>query len=158
VEIANEQYLLTPISRTFHGRDVFSPSAAHLASGVPLEELGPPVATDALVRLEVPRPEVAGSRIRATVLYVDRFGNVQLNLTAADLADAGIEPGGQVEVEAGFERYFAVAARTFADVRSGDIMLYEDSYRNVALAISGGSASEMFGTRPGQTLRITRPQ
>lgn len=155
VEITNSDYVLEPVSRTFHGRDVFSPVAAHLALGVPLEVLGRPVASEALVRLEVPEPEVGPGEIRATVLYVDRFGNVQLNLTRAELEQAGILPGTRVEVEAAYELFFAVAARTFADVRPGDIVLYEDAYQNVALAINGGSAAEMFGVRVGQELRLS---
>src|SRR5579862_3815041 len=79
-ELANPAYALGPVSRTFHGRDLFSPAAAHLALGVPPAELGPPLDPDALVRLDVPRPEIGPSRIRATVLAVDRFGNVALNV------------------------------------------------------------------------------
>src|SRR5918999_2002778 len=70
-ELANPQYALGTISRTFHGRDLFAPAAAHLSLGVPLEELGPPLATDVLVRLDLPEPDVAPARIVATVLYVD---------------------------------------------------------------------------------------
>jgi S-adenosyl-L-methionine hydrolase (adenosine-forming) len=98
---------------------------------------------------------VGTRRIRATVLYVDRFGNVQLNLTSSHLEQVGVEPGSQVEVEVGFERYYAVAARTFAEVRAGDIVLYEDAYWNIALAINRGNAAEMFGARVGQELRLT---
>jgi S-adenosylmethionine hydrolase len=98
---------------------------------------------------------VGTRRIRATVLYVDRFGNVQLNVTAAELDRVGIVPGSRVEVEVGFERYFAVAARTFAEVRRGDIVLYEDAYRNIALAINQGNAAEMFGAVVGQDLKLT---
>src|SRR5947207_6432696 len=77
-ELANPRYALETVSRTFHGRDLFSPAAAHLALGVPLGDLGPPIALDALVRLELPKPEVGRSRIRATALSVDRFGNIAL--------------------------------------------------------------------------------
>lgn len=156
VEIQNTEYLLEPISRTFHGRDIFSPAAAHLARGLSLEELGPAVDPAALERIDIPEPEVGSSRVRLTVLYVDRFGNVQLNATQDDLEQAGIRPGTRVEVESGFEAYFAIAASTFADVRPGDIVLYEDAYRNVALAINGGSAADMLLARPGRELRIKR--
>ena len=75
------------------------------------------------------------------MLYVDRFGNVALNLTREHARPrSAIVPGTQVELELGGERYYAVAARTFADARPGDIILYEDSYRNMSVAISGGSA------------------
>jgi S-adenosylmethionine hydrolase len=155
VEIADERFMLQPVSRTFHGRDVFSPAAAHLATGVALAELGPPLDSGELARLEVPEAQVGAARIRATALYVDRFGNVQLNVTSHQLEQVGIVPGSKVEVEVRFERYFAVAARTFADVRPGDIVLYEDAYRNIALAINRGNAAHMFATRVGQEVRLS---
>jgi S-adenosylmethionine hydrolase len=155
VEIADERYMLTPISRTFHGRDIFSPTAAHLAAGVDLAELGPALEPGTLTSLEVPAPQVGSSRIRATALYVDRFGNIQLNLTSEQLEQIGIVPGTKVEVEVRFERYFAVAARTFADVRPGDIVLYEDAYRNIALAINQGDAARMFSARVGEEVRLS---
>jgi S-adenosyl-L-methionine hydrolase (adenosine-forming) len=155
VELVEPAYRLEPVARTFHGRDVFVPAAAHLAVGVRLTDLGPSVDPGDLVRLEVPEPTIGTRRIRATVLYVDRFGNVQLNLRSEHLEQVGIEPGAQVEVEVGFERYYAVAARTFAEVRAGDIVLYEDAYWNIALAINQGNAAVMFGAHVGQELRLT---
>ncbi len=153
-ELANPRYALESISRTFHGRDIFAPAAAHLASGVAIEELGPPLAVDALVRLDLPQPLIGHSRIGATILFVDSFGNIALNLTRAHATQVGIVPGTQVELELAGERVFAVAARTFADARPGDIILYEDSYGNMSVAISGGDAGEMLHARPGQSLRL----
>jgi S-adenosylmethionine hydrolase len=155
VEIANEDYMLTPVSRTFHGRDIFAPAGAHLAAGVELRELGPALDRATLARLELPVAQIGTARIRASALYIDRFGNIQLNLTSKDLEKVGILPGTKVEVEVRFERYFAVAARTFAEVRTGDIVLYEDSYRNIALAINQGNAARMFSLRVGQEVRLS---
>ena len=153
-ELANPAYALDSISRTFHGRDLFAPAAAHLAAGVEIGELGPPLDPDALVRLDLPQPELRADRIIATILYVDSFGNVALNLTRDHVTEVGIVPGMQVELDLGGERVYAVAARTFADARPGDIMLYEDSYRNMSLAISSGNAAEMLHARIGQPVRI----
>jgi S-adenosyl-L-methionine hydrolase (adenosine-forming) len=153
-ELANPKYALDTVSRTFHGRDLFSPAAAHLARGVALEELGPPIDPQALVRIDVPSPEVGQNRMRATVLYVDRFGNTQLNLTREHLEQAQVLPGVRVELELALERYYAVAARTFADARPGELILYEDAYRNISIAINGGSAADLFGVAPGQEVRI----
>ena len=155
VELAASEYMLLPASATFHGRDIFSPAAAHLALGVSLEEMGPAVDPRELRLLDVPEPRIGTARIAATVLYIDRFGNVQLNLRSEHLERVGIVPGTQVEIEVGWERCYAVAARTFADVRSGDIVLYEDAYRNVALALNQGSAAQMLRARVGQELRIS---
>jgi S-adenosylmethionine hydrolase len=154
-EITNSDYLLEHVSATFHGRDVFSPVAAHLSGGVALESVGPKIEPESLVRLEVPKPDVTDRRIRASCLYVDRFGNMQLNLTPKDLERLGAEPGAQVELEIASERYYATTARTFADARDGEIILYEDAYENMAIAISGGSAAEtFFSARPGVEVRI----
>lgn len=153
-ELTNAAYMLEPVSRTFHGRDVFAPVAAHLACGVQPDELGPRVEPGSLVRLELPAPEIGEATIRATVLYIDRYGNVQLNLARGDVEQAGIVPGRQVELDLGFEQYYATAARTFADARPGDIILYEDAYENIAVAIRDGNAAEMFTIRPGQPLVI----
>jgi hypothetical protein len=153
-ELANPAYMLDPVSRTFHGRDVFAPAAAHVAVGLDPAELGPPVEPDSLVRLELPAPDIAGSRIVATVLYIDRYGNVQLNLSRADIEQAGIRPGRRVELDLGMDRYYATAASTFADARAGDIILYEDAYQNIAAAITDGNAAEVFAIRPGRRLVI----
>jgi len=158
-ELANPEYALESVSRTFHGRDLFSPAAAHLALGVPLQELGPPLSSDALVRLDLPEPVFEDGAVDATVLYIDRFGNVQLNLTREHLERVNVVPGTRLELEVAGERYYATAARTFGDARPGEIVLYEDSYRNVAIAINRGSAAEMFVAKPGQTieLHLSRP-
>jgi S-adenosylmethionine hydrolase len=153
-ELANPDYALESVSRTFHGRDLFAPAAAHLALGVALADLGPPIAPDALARLDVPQPEVGTTRINCTVLSVDRFGNIELNLGRSHLEQAGVVPGTRVELQIGTERYYAVAARTFADARPGDIILYEDAYRNISIAISGGNAAAMFAIGEGHNLRI----
>jgi S-adenosylmethionine hydrolase len=158
-ELANPEYALDSVSRTFHGRDLFSPAAAHLALGIALRELGPPVDPEALVRLDLPQPEVGQSRIRAAVLGVDRFGNVALNLSREHLDSMSIVPGMRVELAARGNRYYAVAARTFADAPPGELILYEDSYRNVAIAVSRGSAAAVLGVEEGAeiVLQIDAP-
>jgi len=154
-QITNPAYMLDHVSATFHGRDVFSPVAAHLSAGVPLGEVGPKIEPESLVRLEVPKPDVTHRRIRASCLYVDRFGNMQLNLTRKDLETLAAEPGTRVELEIASERYYAVTARTFGDARDGEIIVYEDAYGNIAIAISGGSAAGTFySAQPGVEVRI----
>jgi S-adenosylmethionine hydrolase len=154
-EIVNPAYALRSISRTFHGRDLFSPAAAHLARGVPPEELGPPLDPDALVRIDVPALEIEDGVITATSLYIDGFGNIALNMTRDDMEPLGIASGTKLEIEHAGERYYAVLARTFADARPGDVILYEDSYRNMAIAISRGNAARMLHAAPGQEIRIS---
>ncbi|HEV2903216.1 MAG TPA: SAM-dependent chlorinase/fluorinase [Gaiellaceae bacterium] len=153
-EITNREYALEPIAPTFHGRDIFAPAAAHLALGLDPAELGAAVEPESLIRYEYPQPEIGTRRIRARCLYVDRFGNIQLNLTASEVEPLGIVPGRRVEVELPVDRFYAQAARTFADARPGDIILYEDAYRNIALAISRGNAAQTFGVHAGTEVRL----
>jgi S-adenosylmethionine hydrolase len=154
-ELANPEYALGTISRTFHGRDLFSPAAAHLASGLTVAELGPPLDPEGLVGLDLPEPTIGDGTILATMLYVDSFGNIALNLTRDDVEGIGVVSGTRVELELAGEEYYAVMARTFADARAGDVILYEDSYRNMSVAISRGSAARMLHASPGQKIRIT---
>lgn len=153
-DIADARFRLEPLSRTFHGRDVFAPAAAHLAAGIDPGELGTAVEPATLVRIDVPVPRIGPDEVVAHVLIVDRFGNVQLNLTTGDVEGLGIWPGTELELGIGLERFYAVAAETFADVGPGDIVLYEDSYRNIAIAINKGDAASVVLARPGDTVRI----
>lgn len=153
-ELVNPAYSLQPVSRTFHGRDLFSPAAAHLAAGVPLEELGPPLDPEALVRVDVPAAEIGQSRIRAVALAVDRFGNIALNLTRDQLDEAALAPRTRLEVVCRGDRYYAVFARTFGDAARGELILYEDSYRNMAVAVSRGSAAQLLGVEEGTELLL----
>src|SRR5207244_6107388 len=132
-ELANPAYALESVSRTFHGRDLFSPAAAHLALGVEPAELGPPLAPDALVQLDLPEPQFEDGVVHAAVLYVDRFGNMQLNMNREHLERADVVPGTRLEVGLGGERYYATAARTCGDARPGEIGLFEDRYAHAAV-------------------------
>lgn len=146
-ELADPRYRLESVSRTFHARDIFSPAAAHLAAGVPIEDLGPAVDPATLVRVDLPAAEPG----RATVLVVDRFGNVATNLRAEHLP----APGTRVEVGLALDRYYAVVAETFADVPTGELILYVDSYGMVTLAISNGNAARLTGVAVGDELQLS---
>jgi hypothetical protein len=151
-ELANAEYSLQPVSRTFHGRDLFAPAAAHLAGGVALEKLGPPVDPDQLVRVELPAAEVGQNRIRVVVLAVDRFGNAALNLRREQLEHVAFVAGTRVELTTRGERFYAVSARTFDDAPRGSLILYEDSYGSLALAVSRGSAAELLRLEEGSEI------
>jgi S-adenosylmethionine hydrolase len=88
------------------------------------------------------------------VLGVDRFGNVALNLERSDVDGAGIVPGTRVELATRRNRYYAVAARTFADAPAGELILYEDSYRSMALAVARGNAAALLGLAEGDDVLL----
>jgi S-adenosyl-L-methionine hydrolase (adenosine-forming) len=153
-ELVDERFRLPDVSRTFHARDVFAPAAAHLAAGVAIDELGPAIDPSELVRIDVPAPSVGKSQISATVVGVDRFGNVATNLQDTHVTSLGVARGDRVEVRLTFERYYATLADTFADAAAGELILYEDSYGLVTLAISNGNAARLTGVSVGDELRI----
>ena len=154
-ELANPKYALDTISRTFH-------ATGHLLScGGPSRSRGPargardrPSTRRVSSRSIFPRRSSATRQRVATVLYIDSFGNIVLNLTREDVEQIGIVSGAQVELEHAGENYYAVTARTFADARPGDVILYQDSYGNMSVAISRGSAARMLHAVPGQRIRI----
>ena len=155
VELVEPLYQLETTTRTFAGRDVFAPAAAHLALGVPLRELGPALPVDDLLRLPTPRAESREGVLDTEVLGIDRFGNVQLAAVARDLEAAGLVFG-PVHVAVRDRSYPATIGATFADVRSGGLVLLVDSAGHVALAINGGAAATELGLRPANGVVVRR--
>ncbi|HVV59263.1 MAG TPA: SAM hydroxide adenosyltransferase, partial [Gaiellaceae bacterium] len=92
--------------------------------------------------------------VSATVLSVDRFGNVASNLRREHLEELGLSAGDRVELRLTFDRYYASVAETFADAPPGELILYEDSYGYMTVAISQGSAARLTGVHPGDALRV----
>jgi S-adenosylmethionine hydrolase len=156
VDLSASPWRLEPVSATFHGRDVFAPVAARLALGESLDRAGEPLDPDTLVRIEWPRPHVSDGAVVAHVLYVDRFGNAQLDVGADEMAEAGIEPGSPIEVEAGADAGVALYAHTFADAAEGELLAYLDSYGALALAVNRGDARAQLGLELDAAVQITR--
>jgi S-adenosylmethionine hydrolase len=162
-ELADPRWRLDPVSATFHGRDVFAPAAAHLASGVSFSELGPTIDPSLLVRCELPVPAVAPGSLEAQVIAVDSFGNVQLAAGVLDLVAAGFVPGAAVEISSAHPDADDVAVtpatvgRTFADVGPGALLVHEDSTGRLAVALAGGSAAAELAYAPGHTVTLFRP-
>jgi len=141
VDLESSGFRMHPVTATFHGRDIFAPVAAHLATGAELADAGDPVEPDSLVRVELPDPRLDDGAVVAHALVIDHFGNVGLNVDHERLAGTGLTLGGRVAVDAGGERYVATYAQTFADVNPGELIVYEDAYRTLALAINRGDAA-----------------
>lgn len=150
VDIGSSAWRLEPVSATFHGRDIFAPVAARLAAGEDLADAGRPYDPAGLVRLDLPQARVEDGVLVAHAVYVDRFGNVQLDANHDDLYDAGLKLGHRVLVGAHAARYL----RTFADAGAGELLVYEDSSRMLAVAISQGSAADRLGVLAGDEVRI----
>ncbi len=153
-EILDRSFLLTPISRTFQGRDVFSPAAAHIANGVDPSELGPSIAVGDLVRLEIPDAWVHDDHLHAEVLQVDRFGNLQLNVGPEEIAAWG--PRVSLRWGSGQVRT-ATRAPTYGALEGGQVGLVVDSYGMVSVVLDRRSAAEELGLGPGDAVTLGEP-
>jgi S-adenosylmethionine hydrolase len=155
VDIARSRFRLEPVSATFHGRDIFAPVAARLASGVPIAEVGEPCDPPELIALELPKPRREQGELVAHAVYIDRFGNVQLDAGHGDLVGSGLKLGHAVELAlASGSVHGARYARTFAEVGVRELLVYEDAHRVLAVAVNHGSAAERLGVGVDDELRI----
>lgn len=156
VEISTSPWRLETVSATFHGRDLFAPVAARLAAGEPLAEAGAPLEPDELERVELSRARVEDGALIARVIEVDTFGNLSLDARLRDLKGTDIRLGDPIGVRAEGRRSPGVSARTFADVRRGGLLLYEDAGGSLAVAVNGGDAGALLGAGRGSELVIER--
>jgi S-adenosylmethionine hydrolase len=157
VDISRSPHRLEPVSATFHGRDIFAPVAAHLAAGAELADAGDPFDPGELAVVDLPEPRSEDGALIAHAVVLDRFGNVALDADHDDTAGTGLTLGAKVEIEIAGERYLATYAQTFADVRPGELIVYEDAYRTLALAINRGDAAGTLSVRPDAEVRL-RPR
>jgi len=134
VSLDNPAYRLSAVSRSFHGRDLFAPAAAYLASGVPLQALGEPV-TDPVI-LEIPRPLRIANGWKAQILLADAFGNLITNLTEADLQGQTVS-----EIRCLGQVMHGVEV-TFGSRQPGELMAMFDSTGSLSLCVVNGSAAE----------------
>jgi S-adenosylmethionine hydrolase len=156
VDVSLSAFRLEPLSATFHGRDIFAPVAAHLARGASLEESGEVVEGESLTRIAAPQPIIEAGRVVAHVVSVDRFGNAALDLASRRLPETGLRLGRPLTVDAAGATHPAVFALTFADVPDGGLILYEDSYGGLALAVNRGDAASDLGLERGADV-VLRP-
>ncbi|WP_035987696.1 S-adenosyl-l-methionine hydroxide adenosyltransferase family protein [Leptolyngbya sp. KIOST-1] len=147
VALTNSAYWRSPQpSATFHGRDIFAPVAAHLASGVPIDRLGPAIDPQSLVRLSPEAPAASVSDREGTVQYIDRFGNAVTTIPAESL------PAGPWQIRVGTITLAGVG--TYGDVSAGEGLALVGSHGFVELAVNQGSAEARFGLAVGDRVSV----
>ena len=154
VELRNEQYRLGGSACTFDGRDIFGPAAGHLAAGVSLTELGPLVDPAGLVPGIVANAAVHPDSVEAEVLWVDHYGNVQLNVGPDDLAHLD-DP---MTLRTTGERRSVRRAATYAAIAPGEIGVVVDSYGLVSLAVDRRHCAAELSLEPGSAVTLSRPE
>lgn len=151
VELTNAEYQLPAPGPTFAGRDVFAPAAAHLCNGVDLGELGPEVDPVTLRPGILPLSREEGGRLVGEVLWVDGFGNVQLNVGPDEIEALG----DRVTLRWGAEQVrTARRAPTYGALKTGEVGLVVDSYGLVSVALDRRSAAEELRLRPGDAVTL----
>jgi S-adenosyl-L-methionine hydrolase (adenosine-forming) len=155
IELTNPEYQLAAPGPSFAGRDIFAPAAAHLCAGVPLAELGDPVDPALLLPGLVPLPREEAGALIGEVLWVDRFGNCQLNVEP-DEVDAW---GDRIQlrwVRPKEGSRTATRVRVYDDLATGQIGLAVDSYGLLAVVVARGSAADTLGLAAGDEIHLVR--
>ncbi|HWR64170.1 MAG TPA: SAM-dependent chlorinase/fluorinase, partial [Candidatus Thermoplasmatota archaeon] len=141
-EITNPKYMIHPLSRTFHGRDIFAPVAAYIARGVPFGEIGTP--TTHFFDMQFSLGEHRGDRIVGKVLYVDRFGNLVTNIPD-DILPNDIE-GKKISVISGDRRWDqVVCAPSYGYAKQGELLITVGSNHFLEISINQGDAAQSLG-------------
>jgi S-adenosylmethionine hydrolase len=146
IHLTNEKYFLPDVSRTFHGRDIFAPAAAHLANGVPLTDLGPAI-TDP-VRLPMPKPEKTADGWHAHITVIDIFGNLTTDLPAAALTERE-----RITFHLRGQEVCGLVA-SYGHKQPGELVALVDSENYVEIAIVNGSAAKILGAQVGDVVEV----
>ncbi len=145
VSIENPEIKLPAPGATFDGRDLFGPAAAVIASGqATLEELGPELDPSALMPMMLPLVEHGERSVQGEVLWVDHFGNAQLNITPEDLQLVGIGMGTAAVLKIASAEFSIEWVNAYGDVEEGEGLLHVDSYGQIAVAVRNGRAVDSY--------------
>ncbi len=148
VELNEPRFWLPEVSRSFHGRDIFAPCAAHLANGTPLDELGSRLESGNLVRVAIPKPQRTSTGWQAQILMADVFGNLISNLTLDDLGEYRIRK--VVVANTSIERFVL----TFGEAPIGALITMFDSSGYLSVCVVNGNAQKQLNVRVGEPLQV----
>jgi hypothetical protein len=157
-EITNRDWMIgAALSSTFHGRDIFSPVGAHLAHGADWTQVGPELAVNQLVRLNLQAPRLDDRGLIGEVIATDGpYGNLVTNLSGEDFLKLDYNHGQMVHLTIGKAELNVPFVRTFSDVALNKPLLYIDSRGHVGLAVNQGSFAETYSIKPPAPIFISR--
>ncbi|MEM0001881.1 MAG: S-adenosyl-l-methionine hydroxide adenosyltransferase family protein [Desulfurococcaceae archaeon] len=155
-DISNSKYKLPEVSYTFHGRDIFAPVAAWISKGVPLEEVGEEISYSEIVKLTFEKPIVneRDKSIKATVVYIDVFGNIMTNISNMDLSKLNPSFGSKINIEAGASIHTCVFEASFSRVPEGELACYINSWGYFEIAVNKGNAAAKLRVKQGDGIVI----
>ncbi len=153
-EITNENFMLKPISGTFHGRDVFAPVAAYITLGTPLHLFGPEIKVDDVIKINMPKPSYHGNYVQGAIVYFDKFGNAITNIEVKNVR--WLRPSSKVKVIVKREKFITKFVKSFGYVGEGETALIEDSFGLLELVVNRGSAKDRYGLKYGYEIIVER--
>ncbi len=153
-QITNEAFMRPPVSYTFHGRDIFTPTAANLASGRKVSEVGP-VITD-YIMFDVGAAYMEEGIIYGEVMSHDLYGNLRTNITREYVDELGLTFGDKIRLTVDGETIETVFVNTYGDVEVGEFLTYVASTDQLAIAINWGNAREYFDADIGSTVIVEK--
>ena len=150
IRVENPRYFLTPVSRTFHGRDIFAPVAAHLCGGMEITKLGPPLDPQHLTRLNIDKPRLSGTdRLVGTVVCFDGFGNCISNIDETHLKDINaVGSGRTLEIKIGNTSINGLSS-SYADTKMRQPLAIMGSFGYLEIALNQGNARRTLGISKG---------
>ena len=150
--IEKRAFMLERVSRTFHGRDIFAPVAARIASGLRPSEVGPEISDYVVPRFA--RPELRGDKLFGEVMYIDSFGNIVTNISEDLLKRVGASDGSELAMKIG-DRHLRLRLRSaYGEVEPGSLLAIIDSWGMLEIAVNLGSAAEELGVGPGEPVEV----
>lgn len=156
VSIENPEAMIPSPGQTFHGRDVFAPAAALLASGeAALEDLGPVLEGNAVTPLLLPLTETENGAVSGEAWWVDAFGNAQTNISPDELSILGADLGSVVSIRVGVVTHELRWVTSYGDIEEGEAMVHVDSAGLMAVAVRGGSASDTLNLAEGVAVTMS---
>jgi S-adenosylmethionine hydrolase len=146
VHLDKPEFWLPSVSKTFHGRDIFAPVAAHLAAGIPIEQLGTPIHDP--IRLDIPIPVCTSNGWLGQVIYIDHFGNLATNITASDLGSS------EVMMATVKGARITGLAQAFGDSLTGSLIALIDSFASLSISVVNGSAANTLHAHVGDPVEV----
>lgn len=152
--VENEAYFRKPVSRTFHGRDIFAPVAAAVAAGERIDAFGPSLEAASLLRCPLSEPHQTADEVEGEIVFIDSFGNLVTNITEAQLGALGTP----AELAVSFHgRQLRGIIETYGDARVGEVLALVGSLGFLEIAVACGSAAQRFPASQGDRVTVTRP-
>ncbi len=149
--VENSSLFPTEVSGTFHGRDIMAPVAAALAAGLPLDKVGPAILLKDCVQLDIPTPVIDDRQISGNMLHIDRFGNIKTNITTHHLSK--FQPAKFSSISMGGHTINAISS-TYGQQPTGELVALIDSSGYLEIAVNRGSAAELTGCSPEESVIV----